>query len=167
MYQPNPIIVARAVDLWKRALAAPKYQHERPEFATLMTDMQSMMAARIPKNNTPDVLDKFGAALHELLLKPDENGRHVDYLGVDYGPDSTLQAAADVAGLRMEFPWKTRMYLLSDCVSFSIGAGGHTLYHHPMPNGRWLLAPRHIEHDLGEIARRVDAGDTGDMEVEG
>lgn len=157
-YKPNPIIIARAAELWKRALAAPIYQNEEPGFESRPNIMAGMLAAQMAKNNTPDVLDKFGAALVEILMRPREGSRYFEqHASVDYGPDRVLQDAADAAGLKMEFPWKTNMTLDTDCVSFSMGYSAPRKYHYPLSGGRWLITTLYGD-DMAKIIARVEAG---------
>lgn len=144
-YTPNERIIDRAVALWKRALAAPVYCNERPNAATLPNVMAGMLASMTPKNNTRDVLDKFGAALKEQLMREcgglSDPGYHYyhRHLDVDYGPDQLLRDAAAAAGLSMDFPWKTHMNINHDCLSFSMGYGAPNVYHYPLDNDRWLV----------------------------
>jgi hypothetical protein len=165
-YTPNPIIIDRAVELWKRALGAPKYQNERPGEETL--PLASMLASMTPKNNTPDVLEAFGAALKASLLVEDpENGWYgKTYLRVDYDPDRTLAAAANTAGLEMTFPWKTTMHIDEDKVSFSIGYGAPDQHHYPLPDGRWLVTTLRGD-EMPKIIERVAAGVDLGLTIEG
>jgi hypothetical protein len=152
-YVPNERIVDRAVYLWLKALRKPQYNNG----GGLESFMASGIASMLPKNNDEQTLARFGAELKTLLMSGEvsqygngESFTHYQtYLGVDYHPDKTLSTAAEAAGLKMEFPWKTSMHLWTNYVQFSLGYGNRGLYHYPLSNGKWLLttltgAPEHV-----------------------
>lgn len=141
-YAPTERTADRAVELWKRMLHSPKYDNvgdtgSPKERATQR--MASMLAATIPSNATEDVLDAFGVELKRLLLDDSLSVYSRSSLGVDYGPDKLLSDAAAVAGLKMEFPWKTNMSICCAYVSVSSGYGAECVYHYPLDDGRWLV----------------------------
>lgn len=162
-------IIDRAVVVWKRALANPVYRNTLPhEREHGQMEAMNAMTALLPKNNTTDVLDRFGAELKDLLT----NGymytptygdkvptlRKTRSIHVDYHPDEVLKIAADRAGLKMEFPIKTSMYINQDSLSFSMGYGAPNDYHYPMPNGRWLVTTLSGEkNDCAALVAYADA----------
>jgi hypothetical protein len=150
-YIPNHIIIDKAVDLWVQMLSKPKYDNIGNSEPMTMQYLQTMtLASMLPKNNTPEVLEKFREALRDNLLNPFttrymERGqeksysRLISYIAVDYDPDPVLRDAAEKSGLKMEFPWKTSMHLTEHCVSLSYGYGAEHLYHYPLSDGRWFV----------------------------
>lgn len=149
-YKPNERIVDRAVEIWKRLLASPKYDNlggtSSPEERRTMA-MASALAQAIPSNATPERLVKFGAELKKRLMSPKEQTggiRRASYyeqsMSVDYGPCSVLNAAAEASDLKMEWPWKTNMWLYGDRLSVSAGYGAESVYHYPLSGDRWLVA---------------------------
>ena len=60
------------------------------------------------------------------------SGHYENNLHVDYGPDMLLSQAAEEAGLKMEFPWKTNMWLHNDCVAVRNGYAAPVQYHYPL-----------------------------------
>jgi hypothetical protein len=162
-YIPNERIVDRAVSLWVGALHKPNYNNG----GGAESFMASALASMLPKNNDEETLARFGVELKKLLMEGevkqygggDPYTHHATYLSVDYGPDGTLRAAADAAGLKMEFPWKTSMHLWTGYVQFSMGYGNRGLYHYPLSGGKWLLttlagAPEHVQ-GLCELAEKM------------
>lgn len=137
----DPRIVDRAVELWKRALANPVYQTTAPRdgAAHLSHTIFNKLIESSPRNNTPDVLDKFGEALKEIINTPSERGGYVYSLDVDYNPCPQLFQSAITAGLNITFPMKSSMYLNEDRVSFSMGYGNPTYYHYPISDNRWVV----------------------------
>ena len=142
-YVPNAIIVARACQLWVRMLAAPKY--DNGETDPFRRSFASVLVERIPKNNEPSVLERFEECLYSWLIEETkydhDNKRIVKHLGsghyennlhVDYGPDMLLHQAAEEAGLKMEFPWKTNMWLHHNDVAVRNGYGAPEYFHHPL-----------------------------------
>ena len=78
-------------------------------------------------------------------------------LSVDYHPDKTLSTAAKAAGLQMEFPWKTTMWLSAGSLSLSAGYGAGSVYHYPLNDGRWLVTRLYGE-DIGKVVDYVQGG---------
>lgn len=161
-YKPNPRIIDRAVQWWIQALSAPKYDNlgddSRESFKSQVTNrFAGALAAKLPKNNTPDVLEKFGQALRAVLMTPKENGYTPNYLSVDYGPDEHLSEAATAAGLKMQFPWKTHMFLADDYFSVSCGYAAPDDYHYPLSEDRWLVV-KLSGKDIPKIIALVEAG---------
>ncbi len=144
-------MVDRAVTIWKRALANPIYRNTTPrDREHFQFEVLNAMTAALPKNNTPEVLERFGEALKDILtnglmVTPDYGDRQPyqlrdRHLSVDYHPCRSLAAAAERAGLKMEFPIKTGMYIGDDHISFSMGYGEPRTYHYPLPDGRWFTS---------------------------
>jgi hypothetical protein len=147
-YVPNPIIVKRTVELWKEMLRKPKYDNLGGTEIHVPSLLSSMLAEQAFKNNTEDVLNKFGEELEKLLLSPvtilgwDKKPwtRMINSLSVDYAPDQILQLAAERAGLKMQFPWKTDAYLYENQVVVSYGYAAPALHHYPLKDGRWFVS---------------------------
>jgi len=141
-YEPNEKICKRMSQVWRKMLEAPKYDNgDETDNGGIAAMLGSMQA----KNNTPEVLVKFEEELFNLLMTKslkytaDDEGRYPDYLDVDYHPCQTLTDAADKAGLKMEFPWKTTSRISADYISVSAGYGARSTYHYPLEDGSWLL----------------------------
>lgn len=140
-YRQNEIIVDRAVAVWQRLLESPTYDNGD---SSLTGFVASSMARMIPSNANAAKLAAFGAALKRLLMTPHpEYGYYPTGLCTDYGPEGTLNQAAEESGLKMEFPWKTNSWLHEDCFAISAGYRAASVYHYPMPDGRWLLTTLH------------------------
>lgn len=174
-YQPNERIVDRAVALWMTMLSRPKYDNlganspESPD-SILSNTMAAVLAAASPKNNTPEVLQRFGEQLRKILLAPLEWGytdphtketkTHSNLfsrLEVDYHPNAPLRTAAERAGLKMEFPWKTFMQLTPEHLYLGYGYGATYVYHYPLSGERWLVTTLCGE-DIAKIIALVEAG---------
>lgn len=137
----DPRIVDRSVELWKRALANPVYQTTTPldGAAHLSHTIFNKLIESNPRNTTPDLLNKFGEALKEIINTPNERGNYVYSLDVDYDPCSQLRQAAIAAGLNITFPMKSWMQLYEDKVSFLMGYGNPTYCHYPISDNRWVV----------------------------
>lgn len=166
MKTPNPIIIDRAVEVWKQMLASPKYDNlgdNSPEPPTVIASnrMSGFLTATLPKNNDTETLNRFGDALRHILLNDgvvvEKKDYLPSYLSVDYGPDGTLQDAAKAAGLEMEFPWKTTMHFDENKVSVSMGYGAPYESHYPLKNGEWLVAKLEGK-DIHKIIALVESG---------
>lgn len=172
-YQPNERIVDRAVALWMAMLANPKYDNlgsesrESPESQSA-NKMASVLAGMVPKNNTSEVLQRFGEELRKILLAPlewestwgAETKKYTTLfsrMSVDYHPDVPLATAAERAGLKMEFPWKTSMSLAEDHLSLCYGYGAPYLYHYPLSGDRWLVTTL-CGDDITKVIELVEAG---------
>ncbi len=174
-YKPTERIVGRAVALWMTMLSSPKYDNlgenspESPD-SIASNKFSSFLAGALPKNNTSEVIQRFGVELHKILMAPftweyEQNGEKksithqtVSYLGVDYAPDAALRVAAERAGLKMEFPWKTNMHLGNEYVSLGYGYGSPTVFHYPLSGDRWLATTLYGE-DIKHIIALVESGD--------
>ena len=173
-YTPNERIVDRAVALWIEMLSAPKYDNlgeNSPESreSTMQSVLASVLTSELPKNNTSEVLLRFGVELKKMLMAPTEikftNYRNEEtittqlynYLSVDYHPDVPLSAAAERAGLKMHFPWKTSMFLDEKYLYVSYGYGAPHVYHYPLSSDRWLVTALSGD-DVGKIVALVEAG---------
>lgn len=167
-YIPNERIVDRAIQIWISLLSKPKYDtlgKNSPE--NIQSQMQCMTAAliadKLPKNNTPEVLSKFGQELKKFLMGSEcirndtQFTRIVNYLSVDYHPDSVLREAAERSGLRMEFPWKTHMQLTNDFVWVKNGYGDDRMYHYPLSHDRWLVTTLYGS-DISKVIKLVEDG---------
>jgi hypothetical protein len=167
--EPNPRIVDRAVELWKRMLANPEYKATGDESGLedqLTMARAASMAKMVPSNAAPERLEAFGVALKQRLLTASpEYGTYPDTLHVDYGPDAVLGDAAKEVDLKLEWPWKTRMHLYDDRVGLAAGYAAGTVYHYPLSNGRWLMTTLQGS-DITKIIEYVDGGQpTFDIEA--
>ena len=121
----SPAAISKAVDIWKTLLANPKYDNlgdtGTPDERRTM-GFASALTAMISKNNTPDVLDRFGEELAKALAAVDVPGNYY-WLDVDYQPCQMLADAAKSAGLKMEWPWKTTTWIKADSVELRAGYG--------------------------------------------
>lgn len=123
-YVPNPLIIDRAADLWVEMLKKPRYDNGDRSFAGTVTQALAEMGA---KNNTDETLARFKTELVRILSgphkwrsqeypgRPSQEFEEVfQHLDVDYNPNIPLADAAAAAGLNMQFPWKTGMWLEND-----------------------------------------------------
>lgn len=166
-YAPNERIVDRACFLWVSMLRNPKYDNGDSSFAGFVTQA---LASSLSKGE-PDAIDRFGVELKKILMAPCEweaksfkEGEPptkytslFNYLSVDYGPDIPLRMAADRAGLKMEFPWKTNMHLHEDCLSLGYGYGAAYIYHYPLTSDRWLETTL-CGDDIKKVIALVECG---------
>lgn len=175
-YTPNERIVDRAVAVWIALLEKPKYDNlgknsgESPD-SILANTMASMLASQCNRNNTPEVLTKFGVELKKLLMNETEyeykswkegepstfHKMLPSHLSVDYHPDATLAMAAELVGLDMQFPWKTSMTLSETYLCVSCGYGAGYEYHYPLKDGRWLVGQLSGD-DVSKIIDLVEEG---------
>lgn len=147
-YVPNPLIVDRAVAIWRKLVENPKHDNMgdtgTPQERFTMA-MGSSLAKLIPNTaSQPGVLDKFCEALRAALLKEEKvsygsGSRYEQSMHVDYGPDQTLANAAEAAGLKLEWPWKTNMWLAEDSLSLRYGYAAPQVFHYPIDDGRWVV----------------------------
>lgn len=163
----NERVIDRAVVLWKRMLANPQYKatddrSSREDQRSM--DIASMMTHLAPNNATPDVLDKFGEELRRRIAEQLEQHGHVG-LHVDYGPDGDLRAAADAAGLKMQFPWKTDMWIDPLCVSVRAGYRAESVCHYPITGDRWLVTTL-SGSDIVKVIAVVESDYAHDFTVE-
>lgn len=139
-YRPSERIVDRAVSIWRRLLENPRYDNGDTSFPG---GMCMAMAKMIPNNANADRLDSFCGHLRKWLLSPDDEQRGTFWskqsLAVDYGPGRGLIEAAAASGLKMEFPWKTSMWINDDHLHVRAGYSAETFYHYPLADGRWLV----------------------------
>ena len=169
-YTPNERIVDRAVEIWKRLLREPKFDNGDKSFTGLMGQTFAGMVNDKTNNSTDEILDKFGVELKVLLMsevtleelqgKPPAEKPFPYYhnsLGVDYGPDWILSAAAQRAGLTTQFPWKTNMSISENYVCLGSGYAAPWVYHYPLKDGRWLLAKLSGE-DVAKVIEYVEGG---------
>ncbi len=166
-YVPNPLIINRAADLWVEMLKNPRYDNGDSSFVGAVTQALAEMGA---KNNTDQTLARFKTELVRILSgphkwrtkeypgRPSEEFEEVfQTLNVDYNPNTPLADAASAAGLDMQFPWKTSMYLENDYLLVSAGRGGPRVYHYPLADGRWLVTSLN-GRDIDKIKALVEQG---------
>ncbi|MRX32778.1 hypothetical protein [Aminobacter sp. MDW-2] len=175
------IIIERGVELWCRALRAPRFDNGAPSF------MASGLAA-INSETAIAKVDDYGAAIERfrailterLKFLRDNAGKptgkesqygpetyHFDrWLSVDYGPEKNLAEAATAAGLPTKaFSWKSTVTLLSNSVCASFGYGAEDRYHYPLKDGSWLICDLR-GGDMPAIIKAVEDGRLPDMIVE-
>jgi hypothetical protein len=146
----NKRIVERAADLWVKLLQNPRYDNGD---SSQQGGMAAALAVTLPSNATDERLAAFRTELIRLLMQPGSRGM----LDVDYQPDRTLSAAAKVAGLEMQFPWKTTMFLEEGYLSLTAGYGAGAVYHYPLKDGRWLVT-RLQGGDIDKVIDYVQGG---------
>lgn len=158
--EPNERITDRAVALWIRMLRNPKYDNMgetgTPEERQINA-MAGKRASMRSSNATNDILALFGKELRRRILDSEQPLYSRTSLSVDYGPDTILADAAEHAGLEMQFPWKTNIYIRSTCLSVSFGYGAEAVYHYPMDDGRWLVTCLHGS-DIHKVIDYVTGG---------
>ena len=71
------------------------------------------------------------------------------------GADVFLRQAAERAGLKMEFPWKTTMHVENEYVCVSNGYGSAYVYHYPLSGDRWLATTLHGD-DISKVIALVE-----------
>ena len=84
-------------------------------------ELANLMGTMLAAKNRPSEakVDKFVAALTDIIIKKD-----VYYLDVDYAPDSYLGEAAQIAGINPSvFPWKSHTRLIEGKSECSRGYG--------------------------------------------
>ena len=165
-YVPNEIIVDKAVSLLKKMLANPKYENlsktekEQSSGASFFQNsMAQALASMIPKNNTTEVLDLFAIELKKILMTEHEENnyiRYIDTLSVDYHPDQFLNKAAQLSGLKMEFPWKTQMWLHNNKIGLGYGYGSETVYYYPIFNNTDWLATTLSGSDISKVIELIE-----------
>jgi len=175
-YTPNPVIIAKACDLWCQMLRQPKFDALGPQ-SDLRDDpngsmgLAQMMATSVAAKTgvSEDSLCAFGGRLTTLLRNKTtydretgefvvrEDGWYQTSLGVDYGPDAVLAEAGKSAGIpEGRWPWKTHMWISSDYVSLSYGYGAETVYYYPLDD-RWLVT-RLYGSDISKVLEYVRGG---------
>lgn len=167
----NPILVDRAVELWKRALAAPIYNNLAPGERHIPSEVTNFLLDQRVKDNTPEKLAAFGEALKSRLNTPtvsrDETFTYYEnYMGVDYHPCLMLKGAAEDVGLKMDFPIKTGMTIEDDCVSFHMGYATPNMMHYPLAGGRWLVTDLRGRDDMKKIIAAIEAGNDLGLTIE-
>lgn len=155
-YKPNDRIVDRAVALWRKMLACPKYDNGDPSAVGFIT---STMAAMLPSNVSEERLDAFCGHLRTWLTTPGPRGDFYpkQSLHVDYHPDEGLRMSAALAALTMEFPWKTSMWLYGDHLHVRAGYSSPTIYHYPLSDDRWLVTDLH-GREIAKVIEYIDGG---------
>ena len=162
-YEPNALIVDRAVEVWKRLLRNPKYDAVGDDVESQRANPHMAFASLLAHNcrnnaEEPGVLDKFGEALRKRLMEKDPEYHCFEtHLSVDYDPCRTLHQAAEEAGLKMQWPWKTTMHLDTDNLCVGVGYGAPYEYHYPLPDGRWLITGLNGK-DIDKIIDYVQGG---------
>lgn len=162
-YEPNPLIVDRAVEIWRGWVSNPQYKNMEG-----LPDPQNLLASSLAKtiadNCKNDDIDKFCESLRKVLLNKNtitRNGytfsRHAMCLDVDYHPCENLQIAIDESGIKRGMPWKTTMNLNENHLSYSYGYASPYIYNYPLKNGKWLETTLHGK-DIHKIVDLIENG---------
>jgi hypothetical protein len=162
MSKPTAVEARYAAELWKQMLRSPKYDNGDNTFGGTVA---SVLATKIPSNVTEEKLEAFGEHLVKGILATAEEWGSVS-LYVDYGPTQELSDAADAAGLKMEFPWKTDVTVEAGKVGVRQGYAAEAVYHYLLDDGRWLLASL-CGADVEKIKRYVTDGTLPEFRVVG
>ena len=159
-YTPNPVIVAKACELWLDMLDKPKFDalgNDRPKdsrddpndamaLAAIMsaanaerTTFSDEMKATFAKTLTKWLSNKVGWDAEAKAPVISTNGDYTTHLYVDYGPDAVLAEVAKEAQVpKARWPWKTAMNLGENYVNVSMGYAAETVYYYPV-DGQWLV----------------------------
>lgn len=164
-YTPNERIIDRVCFLWSAALENPKFDNGD---TTGSSAFAAGMAAMLPRNSTDDVLANFRKELKAILMEeftepPRAGGEPyvhwVTDLACDYGPCNALRTAAERAGLKTQFPWKTRMGFDERSIHFGEGYAAPYMYHYPAGDGQWVVTSLRGEHsDVDALVRFAEDG---------
>lgn len=159
--EPSMEIWERAAELWVCLLRNPKYDNlgdgpSSPE-ERMSCGMASVMASMLPNNATDEILELFRAALLRRMTDTSKSVYSRNSLHVDYGPDEILGDAAKEAGLKMQFPWKTNMWVGDNNVSVRNGYGAEAVCHYPLGDGRWLVTTL-SGSDIAKVIELVNGG---------
>lgn len=169
------IIIDRAVELWCRALARPRFDN-----GDSSTNGGFAMALHIinagrdrDQVNYGEAIERFRRILSAQLKEArDKNGQPTGrqgpngpefyrlerHLGTDH-PDPALAKAATEAGVpHSAFSWKSTVSFYDDgCVSASFGYGAPHFNHYPLSDGSWLVCQLRGE-DMPKIIAAVESG---------
>lgn len=164
----NPTLrtAKKAAELWKSMLRKPTFDNGDKSEAGLFT---SMLASLSPSNATDEILNVFGEKLTEKILT--KSDKYPEYypnttLGSDYGPDLTLDQCANESGLKCQFPFKTVVWVMSDCVQVRNGYGAEAVFHYALDNGKWLVTTL-CGSEIEKIKKYVTDGTPLEFKVEG
>ena len=160
-YAPTELTAKRAASIWRKLLADPVYDNlgdgpASPE-DRFNTGMANAMISMLPNNATNELLDAFETKLAKELLNETRDPYIRTSLSVDYHPCEILQFCADRVGLNMQFPWKTSMNVHGDHLSVRAGYGAPSMFHYPLPDGRWLVTTLHGS-DISKVIDLVQGG---------
>lgn len=137
--RPSKRTAKRAAQIWVSWLRHPNYDvglEGLPRIELLG------LAALQPSNANDETLARFADELEKLILTPssdDPNSFENADLHVDYEPCNALKVAADRAGLKMEFPYKTSVDIYESYLVSKAGYGAFWEYHYALDNGKWLV----------------------------
>lgn len=183
-------ILERAVELWARKLMRPSFDNGDTSQAGAMVQMLNATNVAHDIDKMTEIGQRVAVFKSQLFQdlqydrdhEGEETGeiRHAGHpgeyrvtrymeccLNVDYGPCKALADAAGSAGIAHSlFSWKSQVWLNPTYVSTSFGYGAPTEYHHPLGDGRWLIAKLNGE-DIPIILDAVRAGLLPEFTVEG
>lgn len=152
--KPKDILINKAIAIWKDMLRSPEYDNGDTSDAGFMG---TLLVKMLPNNSSEDVLDKFGEYLKESLSNPNESGYYDTWLDVDYGPCKILHDAAEKAGLKTQFPWKTTVSIHENDLSVKCGYGAESVYYYPIDGNKWLVTKLYGS-DISKVIEYVTGG---------
>lgn len=116
-----------AAGWWADVVANPKFDNGDDSQSGGIAMVMAMMGK---KEIEPVTIEKFREVLSRAIeAKINKNPDYKGVIGCDYGPDGTLRAAAEEAGMPdNNFPWKTTMWFDQNHVSVSYGYRGKTQF---------------------------------------
>lgn len=172
-------IIERGVELWCRALRAPRYDNGDKSMIGFIGMGMASENARHDREGI-DMAERIEAwreaLVKHLRYQRDNDGKEgVDgetiyfysNLSCDYGPCREMAVAANEVGIpHSAFSYKSTVYLDRDCVSAGFGYGKPYEQHYPLPDGRWLITSLRGE-DMPKIIAAVMDGRLPELEVEG
>jgi hypothetical protein len=172
------IIIERAVELWCRALAHPRFDNGD-------TGSNGGLVMALATINAGAAIDKagdFSAAIErfrtiltdKLKWNRDHHGETTGttspsgraetvyfdrHIGADYGPCKILADAATEAGIpHGAFSWKSDVSLYQDdCVVARFGYAAESVYHYPLKDGRWPICEL-SGRDMPKIIAAIEDG---------
>lgn len=159
--EPSLQMWERAAELWVRMLRNPKYDNlgdgpAEPQ-ERLISNFAGAMATMIPSNATEEKLEEFRCELIRRMSDSSVDLYRRQSQHVDYGPDGFLHDCAKAVGLKMEFPWKTNVWVNSECISVRNGYGADSVHHYPLGDGRWLVTTLG-GRDISKVIEYVQGG---------
>lgn len=163
-------IIQRAAELWGRKLHNPAFDNGDNSAAGGMTHMLATMNIQSAKGDVGDIVksvEMFKKELVKSLIAARESGEYFPtWLDTDYHPCKELAEAAGKAGIPGSlFSCKSSVSMYEDSVGTSFGYGAGTVYHYPLPGGKWLITSLRGE-DISKIIDLVVSGNDLGLEVE-
>ena len=166
------LMIDRAVEVWCRALGAPKFDNgDDSENGVMGMGLAAMLANTTRKADHLEAIERFRSILSRNLKEVrDKEGQRIPgdedrtywlntHLSTDYHPCGELSDAADEAGIdASQFSIKSSVFFARDYVSTSFGYAAPSTYHYPLEGGGWLITQCRLEGDDKEkiIAAALD-----------